>query len=57
MKAWLNSHAKAIAALLAPAAVAVALHFGFSVDINTATAAITAVIGALAVYLKSNKGA
>jgi hypothetical protein len=57
MKAWLSSHAKAIAALVAPPVVALALHFGFSVDVNTATLAITAAITALAVHLKANKGA
>ena len=52
--AQIGERRKAIAAAIAPVVVGLALHFGFHVDVNTASTVIVAVISALAVHTTTN---
>jgi hypothetical protein len=52
--AILKARAKAIAALLAPVVVALAARYGFHIDVNTVTVAITSVLAGLAVHTVTN---
>ena len=51
---FLLSRKKAIAGVVAPLVVSAALHFGFNVDINTATTLIVAVFTGLSVHESAN---
>jgi len=51
---FLLSRKKAIAGVVAPLVVSAALHFGFHVDINTATTLIVAVFTGLTVHESTN---
>lgn len=53
--ALLATRKKAIAGALAPLVVAAVAHWGFDIDIPTATLAITSIITLLAVHETSNK--
>lgn len=51
---FLAQRKKAIAGVVAPLVVSAALHFGFHVDINTATTLIVAVFTGLTVHESAN---
>jgi hypothetical protein len=53
---FLAPRAKAIAALLAPYAVAAVAHYGFHVDVNVAETVITSIIASIGVHQVTNKG-
>lgn len=55
LKAFLLARKKAIAAGVAPVVVALALHFGWHVDVNVATTAIEAVVSFIATHQFTNK--
>ncbi len=52
--AYLAERKKAVAAFLAPLVVAAVAHWGFDIDIPTATLAITSLITLLAVHEAPN---